>query len=237
VIVLALDTTTPGGSVALVDEGQLVDERGGDASRPYAERLPAELMALLDRHRLALADVDVFAVASGPGSFTGLRIGIATIQGFAFATGRPVVPVSALDALAHAVSTRLAPASRVAAWMDARRQEVFAALYETSIEGVRVIDGPIVAEPRAVIARWSPELSTSPCWLVGDGALQYGPAFLGSDAHTFHVLPLPLLAGVIGRLAVARVRAGGGVSPAAIEPIYVRRPDAEIARDRLERTP
>ena len=77
--VLALDTTTPAGSVALVDEDRVVDERGGDPSRTHAQRLPGDLLRVLERRGLAMSDIDLFAVASGPGSFTGLRIGIATI--------------------------------------------------------------------------------------------------------------------------------------------------------------
>src|SRR5438046_705271 len=89
--VLALDTTTRAGSVALVEDGRVLDERAGDATRTHAERLPAELLARLDAGDLTLADVDLFAVASGPGSFTGLRIGIATMQGLAFVGGRRIV--------------------------------------------------------------------------------------------------------------------------------------------------
>src|SRR5947209_5894249 len=115
--VLALDTTTRAGSVALVSDraehvgsmssaaGSMpacgIDVRSGDGSRTHAERMPAEILALLADHRLALPAIDVFAVASGPGSFTGLRIGIATMQGFASATGRPLLAVSALEALAQ----------------------------------------------------------------------------------------------------------------------------------------
>ena len=102
--VLALDTTTRAGSVALVEDDRIVDERGGDATRTHAERLPGEIVALVAAHGLGLADVDLFAVASGPGSFTGLRIGIATMQGLAFVCRRPVVGVPALEALGHLAS-------------------------------------------------------------------------------------------------------------------------------------
>src|SRR5438093_568454 len=105
--VLALDTTTRAGSVALVEDDQILGVSDGDATRTHAERLPGEILAMADRHHVAMSEVDVFAVASGPGSFTGLRIGIATIQGLALATRRPVVAVSALDALAHGPSIDL----------------------------------------------------------------------------------------------------------------------------------
>src|SRR5437660_11979943 len=123
--VMALDTTSRAGSVALVDNGRLVVERAGDASRMHGERLPGELAAL----GVEWSSVDVFAVAAGPGSFTGLRIGIATIQGLALVTKRPVVGVSALEALAQLASRELAEGDTIGAWIDAQRGEVFSALY------------------------------------------------------------------------------------------------------------
>src|SRR5438270_12540788 len=89
--VLALDTTTGAGSVALVEDDRIVDQRGGDAARTHAERLPGEITAIADKNRVPLSEVDLYGVASGPGSFTGLRIGIATIQGLAFVHGRRIV--------------------------------------------------------------------------------------------------------------------------------------------------
>src|SRR5688572_26899854 len=98
-LILSLDTTTRTGSAALLRDGTIVCEQGGDPLRDQAERLPADLAASLERAGLALGDVDAFAVATGPGSFTGLRVGIATMQGLAFATGKPLIGVSAFDAL------------------------------------------------------------------------------------------------------------------------------------------
>src|SRR5581483_5517642 len=138
--VLALDTTERIGSVALVVDDDVIEARAGDASRPHAERLPGEILTLLADHGLSVADVDVFAVASGPGSFTGLRIGIATIQGLAFVRQRPVAAVSALAQLAAASE---APGQLVGAWMDAHRRDVFSALY-------RVADAPAFADARLV---------------------------------------------------------------------------------------
>src|SRR5215217_874051 len=115
-LVLALDTTTRAGSVALVDDDRVVDERTGDASRTHAERLPADVLTLLDAHQLSIAQVDVFAVASGPGSFTGLRVGIATIQGLAFVARRRIVSVSALEALAHIAGIGMPAGTAIASW-------------------------------------------------------------------------------------------------------------------------
>src|SRR4051812_27005647 len=100
--VLALDTTTRAGSAALIEDDRIVDERGGDGARTHALRLPAEIIDLALAHQQPLSGIDLYAVASGPGSFTGLRIGIATIQGLASVHGRRVVAMSALEALAQA---------------------------------------------------------------------------------------------------------------------------------------
>src|SRR5947208_14319033 len=131
-LVLALDTTTRGGSVALVDGDRVIEERAGDAARSHAERLPSEITAIADAHDLPLSGVDLYGVALGPGSFTGLRIGIATIQGLAFVHHRPIVGISALEALAHIGSRDQPPHAIVASWMDGYRRDVFTALYRVA---------------------------------------------------------------------------------------------------------
>src|SRR5262245_2462620 len=126
--VLALDTTTRAGSVAIVVDDRVLIEEMGDPSKSHAERLPEDVLRALAASGLSTAAIDVFAVASGPGSFTGLRIGIATIQGLALVHGKRVVPVSALRALAEIGAAQLAEGAIVGAWMDAYRRDVFSAL-------------------------------------------------------------------------------------------------------------
>ena len=241
--VLALDSTTREGSVALVVDDRIIEERRGDPSRTHAERLPAELLAVAVAHGTALAEVDLFAVASGPGSFTGLRIGIATIQGLAFTTGRPVVAVSALEALAVIGGASIADiADRaddtlVGAWMDAHRGDVFSALYQVmraplvDADRFRVIDAPAVGDPESTLTRWKAMIDR-PITFLGDGAVLYAAALARSGMSDGRALGVPVLAGVIGRLAAARARRGEAVSPGAVQPVYVRRPDAEIERER-----
>ena len=103
-------------------------------SLPPATRLPLDLMTLLEHGGMKLGDVDVFAVATGPGSFTGLRIGIATMQGLAFAAGKPLVGVSGFDALAR-IADAEAGGTSIATWVDAWRGEVYAALYDRRARG------------------------------------------------------------------------------------------------------
>src|SRR5262249_50754932 len=151
--VIALDTTTRSGSVALVDSDRVIEERAGDAARSHAERLPSEIVTLAAAHQLPLSDVDLYGVASGPGSLTGLRIGIATIQGLACVRRRRIVAVSSREALAHARSLDAAAGTIVAAWMDAHRRDVFTALYRvrdaTAFNGghLEELEGPAVGDP------------------------------------------------------------------------------------------
>ena len=223
-VILALDTTTPAGSCALARDGVVVREHAADAAAPPATRLPRELMELLDQSGIALADVDVFAVATGPGSFTGLRIGIATMQGLAFAGGKPLVGISGFEALARIGETQAA-GCRIATWVDAWRGEVYAATYEDG----REVDAPIVARPEDVLATFAPTAAL----FIGDGARAYEDTIrttLGGRARVA-TTPVPLLAGTIACLA-AEVAARRDYSPPhAIRPLYVRRTDAELTRD------
>ena len=233
--VLALDTTTRAGSVAIVDGDRTLAEARGDAARAHAERLPAEVLTLLGAHELAIRDIDLFAVAAGPGSFTGLRVGIAAMQGFALVGRRPLAGISALEALAHAASGALDAGARIAAWMDAHRREVFAALYEVSAgppfhaDRLREIEGPTVGDPSETLARWQ-AFGVQPATLVGDGATLYADT-IGRERPHARVLAAPLLAATIARLAMVRAAAGTVSGAASVQPLYVLRPDAEIARD------
>jgi len=235
--VLALDTTTRAGSVALIVDDRVVDERRGDATRSHAERLPNELLDVGSAHGVAVGDVDLFAVAAGPGSFTGLRIGIATVQGLAFVGRRRVVAVSALDALAHVAASTVEPGAIVAAWVDAQRHDVYAALYRVgaapafSPERLTMIGVPIVGEPATLIEAWPADGRPLPAVCIGDGAVRYADA-IAARASAVRVGGAPLLAAAIGRLAVVRAQRGESVDPAAIQPLYVRRPDAEVDRER-----
>jgi tRNA threonylcarbamoyladenosine biosynthesis protein TsaB len=231
--VLALDTTTRAGSAALLADDRVVDERGGDATRTHALRLPGELLALAEANRWPLPTIDLYAVASGPGSFTGLRIGIATIQGLALVHGRRVAAIPVLDALAHGVTGGLPAGALIGALMDAHRGEVFAALYRvvapaaSRLAELSEVEGPTVGRVAETLARWHARTAL-PSVFVGDGAMA-GAADIAGRSPAARVLPAPLLAGVLGRLAIAR--AASAADPAAARPLYVRRPDVEILRD------
>jgi tRNA threonylcarbamoyladenosine biosynthesis protein TsaB len=218
-VVLALDTTTRAGSCALAREGVVTIERSSE-TQEHASRLPRDLMTLLDEAAVALADVDVFAVATGPGSFTGLRIGIATMQGLAFAHAKPLIGVSSFDALADAGG-----GARTATWIDAWRGEVYAAIYEHG----DMSRGPSVVHPTHELDA----LRGTATLFVGDGAATYRELIeraMGEHA-SFASPAAPLIAGTIARLAGDAARRGECPPPHAIRPLYVRRSDAELVRD------
>lgn len=226
-LILALDTTTRAGSAAVLDGTRVLAVLPGNADRTHGERLPGELSDVLAAAGVPLASIDLLAVARGPGAFTGLRIGLAAMQGLAMTVERPVVGVSALDALAvSAFETLAVPRARVGAWLDAARGEVFAALYD-----VEPGTGPVPRLQSAAAATVAPPADTWSAWLTqgpppacvsGDGARRY--AHLLGDVPA---LEPPPLAPVVARLALAAAGAGGTFHPHQLEPLYIRRPDAE----------
>lgn len=227
-LVLALDTTTRQGSMALARDGAVAATFEGDAAITHGERLPGDLRRLLEAHGCRIGDVDLFAVASGPGSFTGLRIGIATMQGLALANDRPLIGVSALDAINAAVAAQASALSSdggVAVWMDAQRGQVFSAVYHDS----EILESALVDTPAGILARWARE-RRPPAVFAGDGALAYRGAIRASLPGAHIIDPVPPLAPSIAMLAI--LRRHGPSSPDAIRPVYIRRSDAELARDR-----
>lgn len=239
-VILALDSTAAEGSAALWrPDGEIV-VAPLQAPAGYGRRLPGALLELLESHGLDLAQVELFAVASGPGSLTGLRVGIATIQGLAFATGRPVVAVSALDALAETLRGAVPPppsGSRLAAWKNAQRGEVFAALYADDAAGaepLRLVEGPEVGHPEAIAARWADRMpGDGPLWASGDADEAARGALVRAFGGRLTWLDPPPLAPAVARLARRRAPREAG-RPHAVHPLYVRRPDAEVARERRE---
>jgi tRNA threonylcarbamoyladenosine biosynthesis protein TsaB len=189
-------------------------------------------MALIEHAGVRLEDIDVFAVATGPGSFTGLRIGIATMQGLAFARRKPLVGVSGFDALAAAASVPSAlpstthhPPSATVTWVDAWRGEVYAARYEAG----REVTSPVVAAPAMLL----PDIA-GPALFIGDGAAAFRDEIVAAlEKRARFAEPLvPRLAGQVALLASAAAQRGELPPPEAIRPLYVRRPDAELARER-----
>jgi len=247
VLILSLDTTTKAASCAAARDGVVLNEERIDPTRQIALQLPGALRDILDLSAIALEEVDAFAVATGPGSFTGLRIGIATMQGLAFGQQRPLIGISGLTAL-RAVASPAFLGSRIATWVDAWRGDVYAALFEDG----RQVGEPVVARPddlldAMLVRSGSPipdpgiRLMANDITFIGDGAETYRELIVSrlGDAARIADPVVPLLAGVIAVLATIDYTKGHRPPPHAIRPLYVRRPDAELAREegRLKAAP
>jgi tRNA threonylcarbamoyladenosine biosynthesis protein TsaB len=212
--VLAVDTTTERGSVAVTEDDSIRGEVRLVSPEGHSRRLLPAVDFLLQSLGLRAADVDAFAVTTGPGSFTGLRVGLSTVQGLALGTGKPCVGVSALDVLA-ARNAGAAPA--IVALMDAYRGEVYGALYdgEGGIQGRASVE-----RPEALVARVA-EVAA----FVGDGAQRHRQLVLSLRPRAVFPARSLFLAGTLGRMAAPRLARGEGVPPAELRPLYLREPD------------
>jgi tRNA threonylcarbamoyladenosine biosynthesis protein TsaB len=231
-LVLALDTSAAGGSAAAIrvdGERSIVVERAGDGTRSHGQRLPVELMDVLREAGATIEDVDRLAVAVGPGSFTGLRVGIATIQGLALARSLPVTPVSTFEALAWQAR---GSTGAIAAWVDAHRGEVFATLLAP--DGRTVLAPATALAPGATLDAWRGALAPfGGVRFLGDGAVRYRDVIrerLGAQAEIDAAAPM--LAAALAWIAVTEPNRT--VRPHALVPQYVRRPDVELTRDRRQ---
>jgi len=205
-LTLAVDTAAEIGSIALVDDDHTIAQVRLQAPAGFAQTLFGELEALLGTQRVRLADIDLYAAASGPGSFTGVRVGLAAIKGLAEVAGKPAFGISNLAALAEFGSAELR-----APLIDARRGEVFAALLDR--HGAEISPSSVLAFPAFLS-------------LVGERTVEYISASF-DPGLPFTRAPVEL-AGMIARLTIRRFLSGEPCDPAAIEANYVRRSDAEI---------
>jgi len=231
-LTLALESATAALSVALLRGEDLVDEISAPAG-PAAETLLPIVDQLLDRAGVALGELDAFAVSVGPGSFTSLRVGIATVKGLAFESDLPIAPVSTLAALARAAD----PTDRlVVPMLDARRGEVYAAAYAGALRRELVLPEGVYS-PEALCARIRP-----PCVLVGEGAALCGEAIAAGLGEGVALLQPPegnARARHVGALGVEQLARGSWVRAAQLAPHYLRRAEAEVKRtgERFEPAP
>lgn len=193
----------------------------------------AAIDGVLRAARWDLADVEAFAVALGPGSFTGLRIGLSTVKGLAFATGKPAVGVPTLDALAWALPFCAYPVCPV---LDAKKNEVYAALYRTRDGRLEILDAPRAVAP-ATLAEELRASTEGPVVFVGDAVAPFAgilTEILGTRARLAPAnlrLPSAVTVGELGGSALGRGETG---DPAQLVPLYLRPSEAELARERRQ---
>jgi tRNA threonylcarbamoyladenosine biosynthesis protein TsaB len=213
--VLAVDTTTERESVALVAQGDVLGEVRLRRAEHHSRRLLPAIELLLQNVGIAPTEVDAYAVTAGPGSFTGLRVGISTVQGLALALDRPCLGLSTLDVLAARIQDA---APFLVALMEGGRGQVYAAAYDAF--------GKPLGEPRCDAPELALQGLPKPAAFFGDGV----PRSRAAIAAVYPDATFPrrslFLAGTLGLLAEPRLASGGGVSAAELRPLYLR--DAHI---------
>jgi tRNA threonylcarbamoyladenosine biosynthesis protein TsaB len=216
-LILAIDTTREWGSLALARGETVLEEMEIESPDGFAHVIYAQLARLLEGHHLKPQAIDCFASAAGPGSFTGVRVGLACVKGLAEACGKPAVAVSNLEALASFGSAPLR-----AAVMDARRGEVYGGVFDA--EGRSVT--PEVVTP---FDSWLKSLPQGELEFVYTGFPNFRTLLAGTRFACAPILPRPrAIATAIARIAFRRFVCGEAKDPAALDANYVRRSDAEL---------
>lgn len=219
--ILAFDTSTTTCSVALTADGELLADAASFEKATHARRLLPMVDALLKRTGVALSAVDGFAATIGPGSFTGLRIGLSTLKGLAAATGKPVVALSTLDTLAHQCTVG---ADTICPLLDARKKEVYFCLYERMADGLHALTEARNAPPLAAVSEIK-----STCAFIGDGAARYRERIeqsLGRRAIFAPRAENAIRAATVALLAHRRFHSGEADDPYRLMPSYIRASDA-----------
>ena len=211
-MILALDTTSEFGSIALLDAGSVADDVLLHSPDGFGHLLFDQIARILDRHGVRVQDVECFAAASGPGSFTGVRIGLTAVKGLAEMTGKRVAAVSNLQALALYGTGDLRPVV-----VDARRGEIYGAVYDRDLN---------LCSPEVVMKfpDWLRSLPSKATELISNNPAPFAPF-----APSLTIVTAPrALAGAVGQIAWKRMRDGTTSDPADVDANYVRRPDAEL---------
>jgi tRNA threonylcarbamoyladenosine biosynthesis protein TsaB len=232
-LVLAIDTSSSVGSVAVLRDAQLLAVVSSDSEETHSNKLFRQLKILLAEQGLTMPQIDLYGVASGPGSFTGVRVGLTAVKGWAEVYGKPAVPVSALEAVAAQAPVTV---PLIAALVDARRGQLYAGLYERAgapeASGLRRRGEDIVMSPEECFSYLTGQargegivcLTPTPEWLktlLADSTLRGARIEAAS----------PVLAPAIGRIALDRARRGKVCDAVSLDAHYVRRSDAEFLRE------
>jgi len=233
--IIGIDTATAFGSIGLVEDGRVVAERSWEAPSGHARMLAPIVRDVCAAEGWAPASAEVVAISIGPGSFTGLRIGLGFAKGLAYAGKMMMVPVCTLDALALVADAD--PGELVCPILDARKGELYAAVYTVPERGrLEPLWGPALTRPEELVGRVSAR-----CRFLGDGVAMYADRIeraLGRDAlllpfsHYHPAGGVVALEGLRG-LTAGRARPIGQVEPDYLRSAYVqvhKGPDGEAAR-------
>ena len=225
--VLGIETATWLGSVALVTESEVIAEYTLNIRRTHSERLMGMIAQLLSDTTVALKDLDGIAVSIGPGSFTGLRIGLSTVKGLCFANDLRMAAVPTLRAMASRMCFSPYP---VCPLLDAKKREIYGALYDVSEGAARSVLAPCAISLDKLLKQISGTTIFS-----GDGTTMFrdpiretlGDRALFAPSHSAHPD-----AAAVARLGLSALQRGEHAEPFGIEPIYLRRSEAEMKLNR-----
>jgi len=221
--ILALDTSGDACSVALYDAAaeQLLAEEHVPIERGHAEILFSQITRATQQANVTLKSIDRFAVTTGPGTFTGVRIGLSAARGFALAAKKPLIGINSLEVVAH--GAEVPPSATIVAAFDARRGE----LYVQAFRGSDAIFAPMATTPASIASTIS-NISNGTVFIIGTGAeiLRSALASVGASAEIASGQALPRAA-ILARLAAARAPISEPVMP-----LYLRAPDAKLPAQR-----
>ncbi len=228
--ILAFDGTAKAASVAVLDGERVLGHYTIDNGLTQSELLLPMAESLLQSLKMSFSDIELYATSVGPGSFTGVRIGVSLIKGLAFGRDIPCIEVSTLEALAENLSGLR---GMIVPCMDARRAQVYSAIFHCDGEGLARL-----TEDRAIaLADLADELKEygEDIYIVGDGYKVAKTAMDKAGVVTMNTPELLVLESAVsvGRVALKKYEKGEFVSDSALSPVYLRMPQAE--RERLER--
>jgi tRNA threonylcarbamoyladenosine biosynthesis protein TsaB len=225
--ILAIETSTLLGGIAILDgESGLIAEMRLNVKSAYSERLMTETDHILKQAGVGISDIDAFAISIGPGSFTGLRIGLGTVKGFSYATGKPIVTVPTLEALAWHFTYSRYP---VCTMLDARKKEVYASLFRWEGEGFTALMDSAAMRVTGLLGngRFS---SGEKIIFTGEGSLLYKKdiiSMIGERAlfaSPEKTVPSPA---IIASIGMQKALMGDFSDPVSLVPLYIRRSEAE----------
>ena len=229
--VLGIDTSTMTAGVGIVEENEVLVDLKFDVKITYSEVLLSTIDLALKTVGLMINDMDGFAISIGPGSFTGLRIGLSTVKGLCFASGKPLASVPSLDALA---SLSLYCRYKVATLLDAKKNQVYAAIYDTSEGELKKESEYLVVGIEDLVKNISKRTL-----FVGPGAKLYQKElihFLG-DKACFALNEQSLPSGAcVARLGLKKLMSGQTEEITNLEPLYIRISEAELKFRNVKRT-
>lgn len=224
-IVLALETTGKCGSIALVSPDHTLAEYSLDTKTTHSRRLLSGIDWIMHDADLSWPDIDAVAVSLGPGSFTGLRIGLSTAKGLVMAANNKMIGVPTLDGLACQIpfSTH-----QICPVIDARKKEVYTAFFRYSPEykNIERVSDYRAVEPHALAAQIN-----EPTIFLGDGATVYGRLFKQELGDLAMLAPAAMFfarAACVGKIALEMLKNQEAIDPATATPIYIRKSDAEL---------